>query len=182
MTPSPAVDAQIRERVEKLERIGARVIDCHVVVHAPHRHKRNGEAYTVRIDLRTPGGELVVNRDPAVSGAHSDVHVAVRDSFDAARRMLEDTTRRRRGDVKAHESSPWGRVIRLSPRDGFGFIEAVDGLELYFHRNAVVAGRFEDFEVGSEVRFTLSEGAEGPQASSVELIGKHHVAERPASE
>ncbi|HEV3242661.1 MAG TPA: hypothetical protein VGY14_05390 [Methyloceanibacter sp.] len=36
--------------------------------------------------------------------AHEDVYVAIRDSFDAAVRQLEDHARRLRGDVKSHAS------------------------------------------------------------------------------
>jgi cold shock CspA family protein/ribosome-associated translation inhibitor RaiA len=175
MATSPAVEAQIRDRVTKLERFAQHVLGCRLVVLAPHRHRRTGEIYVVRIDLRVPGHELVVNRDPEVTAQHSDVHVAVRDAFDVLRRKLEDSVRRRRGRVKTHEAPLWGRVSRVNPLDGFGFLEAADGLELYFHRNAIASGRFEDLHVGSEVRFSLSLGIEGPQASSVEAIGKHHV-------
>ena len=32
-------------------------------------------------------------------------------------------------------------------------------------------------EIGDEVRFTEEAGDEGPQASTVHLIGKHHIVE-----
>jgi hypothetical protein len=35
-----------------------------------------------------------------------DVHVALRDAFDAARRQLEDYARRRRHEVKTHAERP----------------------------------------------------------------------------
>jgi cold shock CspA family protein len=61
--------------------------------------------------------------------------------------------------------------VRLFPEDGFGFLEAPDGREVYFHRNSVLEG-FETLEVGSEVRFAEEQGIEGPQASTVSLVGK----------
>lgn len=104
MSPSPAVEERIRERAQKLERLGARITSCHVAVQAPHRHHRTGEIYSVRIDLHIPGHEIVVNREPAETAEHADIYVAVRDAFDALRRKLEDVLRRVRGDVKTHQN------------------------------------------------------------------------------
>jgi cold shock CspA family protein/ribosome-associated translation inhibitor RaiA len=181
MTSSEAVEQAIRDRVDKLERFVLRITDCRVVVHAPHRHRHTGEIYTVRIDLRIPGAEIVVNRDAAVTAEHNDVYVAIRDAFDAARRKLEDAARRRRGDVKSHDVPLWGRLARLDSLEGFGFIESADGLEVYFHEHALVGAHLADLRLGDEVRFTLSDGNEGPQASNVQPVGKHHVVERPMS-
>jgi hypothetical protein len=53
--------------------------------HAGGRH-RQGTIYHVRVDLTAPGGEVVVNREPGEDHTHEDLHVAIRDAFDAARR------------------------------------------------------------------------------------------------
>lgn len=102
MAPSPAVEERIRERAAELERFYDRIVRCHVVVHAPHRSHHQGTLYHVSIDMMVPGADIVVNRGAAVDHAHEDVHVAVRDAFDAARRQLEDHARRHRGQVKTH--------------------------------------------------------------------------------
>jgi ribosome-associated translation inhibitor RaiA len=104
MTPSAAVEARIRERAVELDQYYDRIMRCHVVVHAPHRHHHQGKLFHVRIDLTVPGGELVVNREPAAHHAYEDVFVTIRDAFDAAQRQLADHARRLRGDVKAHET------------------------------------------------------------------------------
>lgn len=107
MDPSPAVEARIREKAEKLDRFSAQIMACRVVVEAPHEHKHQGKLFHVRIDLTVPGGELVVSRGHNhQSHAHEDVYVALRDAFDAAKRRLEDYTRQQRGDVKAHSKPP----------------------------------------------------------------------------
>ncbi len=95
---SDALDSHIRDKTMKLESLHPNLMSCHVRVEQPHRHKRRGKLFNVRISLRVPGGELVVNRDK-----HQDVYVALRDAFDAARRQLEDNARRMRGDVKVHK-------------------------------------------------------------------------------
>jgi ribosomal subunit interface protein len=93
---SDAVDARIRERVTQLERFNSHVTSCHVTVEAPHQHQRQGQLYSVRIDMHVPDGEIVVNREHHLDHSHEDPYVAVRDAFDAATRQLQDYARRRR--------------------------------------------------------------------------------------
>jgi ribosomal subunit interface protein len=173
---SPAVEAKVRERARELERFFDRIVSCRVLIEAPKRHRR-GDLYHVRVDLKIPGKEIVVKRDPPEHHAHEDVYVAVRDCFDAVRRQLEDHSRWRRGAVKAHEEPAHGKIARLIAEGNYGFIEAGDGTEVYFHCNSVANGRFSKLTVGDEVRFVLhpGEGVKGPQASAVVPIGKHHL-------
>lgn len=175
MDPSPAIEASIHERAARLDRIHDRITSCHVIVEAPHRRHTKGRLYTIRVDLTVPGGEIVVNHEAHDKHAHEDVYVAIRDSFNAAQRRLKDHARRKRGDVKSHEAPPHGRIVRLFPAQDYGFIAAADGREIYFHRNAVVDGSFDALEVGAEVRFAETRGDEGPQASTVHPVGKHHI-------
>jgi ribosomal subunit interface protein len=101
---SPAVEAAVRERAAKLEHFAPNIISCRVTVEAPHKTHRQGNLYSVRVDLKFPGGEAVATRAPADHHSHEDVYVAVHDAFNAARRQLQDQIRVRRGDVKHHES------------------------------------------------------------------------------
>ena len=99
---SNAVEARIRELAAKLERVYDRVVRCDVMVETPHRHQNKGRQYHVRVRLTVPGGEIVASHDPGPDEAHEDVYVAVRDSFHAARRRLEDHVRHHlRRDVRA---------------------------------------------------------------------------------
>lgn len=167
--PSPAIDADIREKAAKLEAFCDRITSARVVVETPHRHQRQGKLFHVRVDVRVPGRELVVSRDPAAHHAYEDVYVAIRDAFDDARRQLEDYTREMRGTVKTHVASARGRVARLFAEDGYGFIETRDGREVYFHQNSVVDGDFARLAVGDAVRFSEEAGEQGPQASTVHV-------------
>lgn len=88
-SPSEAVEEDIRKYVAKLDEVHDRITSCRVVIETPHRHKRHGKHYHVGIDLTVPGHEIVVNRDHD-DPAHEDLHVAIRDSFAAARRQLRD--------------------------------------------------------------------------------------------
>ena len=174
---SPSVEARIRERAREMEQFFDRIVSCRVVIEAP-KHRRHGDLYHIRVDLKIPGKEIVVKRDPPEHHAHEDIYVAIRDCFDAVRRQLEDHVRRRRGDVKSHVVPAHGRIARLIAEGDYGFISASDGTEVYFHRNSVADGGFEKLSVGDEVRFSLhpAEGEKGPQASSVVPVGKHHLA------
>jgi cold shock CspA family protein/ribosome-associated translation inhibitor RaiA len=176
--PSDAIEAKIRDRVAKLGKLHDRVTRCNVVVESLQRRRFTGTLYNVRVELSVPGREpLVVNRTPTERTSHEDAYVAVRDAFDAAERRLDQLGHRMRGDVKRHETPPHGWVLRVDPLEGHGFFETPDGLEVYFHENALLTGKLSDLGVGSEVRFTLAEGEgmKGPQASSVQPVGKHHV-------
>jgi cold shock CspA family protein len=118
----------------------------------------------------------MIDRNPSEDHAHEDAFVAVRDAFAAARRRLQDRRRRQRGQVKLHEASPEGHVMRVDAEQGFGFIETADGREIYFHRNSVLNGGFERLCVGAPVRFAEEAGEKGAQASTVRLVGRRQPA------
>jgi len=168
--PTPAIEAKIRERADKLDRYYDGIIGCHVTIEVPHHHQHSGALYHVHIDLAVKNGELQVGRDPAQHHAHEDLYVAIRDAFDAARRRLQDHARRQRGDLKTSERPARARVVRLFPDEGYGFLETPDQREIYFHRNSVLNDGFARLVVGSEVRFAEEMGAQGPQASTVTCV------------
>ncbi|MFY9608839.1 MAG: HPF/RaiA family ribosome-associated protein [Blastocatellia bacterium] len=188
---SDMIEEMIREEAAHLDQYYNRIMGCRVMVEVPHR-REEGEHHHVRIHLTVPGGEIVVKREPSLHSRQQDVQeeertkdreiershkhllVPIREAFDTARRKLQDYARRQRADVKTHEGKPRGRVCRVYPEDGYGYIEARDGSEVYFHRNSVVLGEFEHMKVGSAVNFVEEEGERGPQASSVVLVGKHN--------
>ncbi len=162
ITHSEAVEAKIQEKIAKLEQFCERIMGCRVTIESPQRRHHQGKLFTVRIDLTVPGRELVVNRIE-----NEDIYVAIRDAFDAAKRKLEEHVRKQRGDVKAHEEIPRGRVSRLFPDDGYGFIETSDGREIYFHKNSVIEPTFDRLEEGAAVDFIEEQGKKGPQAVRV---------------
>jgi len=100
VTRSPALEKDIRSRVEKLRQFHQAITSCRVVVERPHQHHHRGGHFVVRLLLTVPGADLVVNHDHA-----EDAHVALRDAFDAARRQLEDHVGRRDGGAKSHRAA-----------------------------------------------------------------------------
>ena len=177
MDRSDAVEARVREKTEKLEQFFDRITSCRVTIEAINRQHTKGNLYQVHIEIGVPGKQVMVDRNPGKNHAHEDIYVAVRDAFNAARRRLEDHSRRKAGRVKTHEVPPHGKVARLFPYEGYGFIQTPDAGEIYFHRNSLVDADFDKLEEGQEVRYVVAEkeSDKGPQASTVKLIGKHHL-------
>ena len=199
MPPSEAIENNVREKAAKLDSLYDGIMSCRIIIEAPHRHHHKGKAYQVSIDMTVPGGEIVVNRapkrldgaktprpeelendlieshEPSKHGAHEDLYVAIRDAFNAAARKLQDHARRKRGKVKLHAPAAVTRVIRLFPMEDYGFLQTPDGRELYFHKNTVLARGFDRLEVGTEVSFAEESGEQGPQASTVRVIGRQSL-------
>jgi ribosomal subunit interface protein len=171
---SDAIEAYVRKHAAKLERFSGRITGCHVVLEEPHRHQLSGRHFRVRIDLVVPGGEVVVSQAPDGDATSEDAYAAIDQAFDRSVRRLEDFERRRSRNVRRHATAREasyidGRVAKLWSYEGFGFIEARDGAEVYFHRNSVLGGAFDRLAVGARVRFVEEEGDKGPQASTVML-------------
>jgi ribosomal subunit interface protein len=113
MDRSQALEADIEEKISKLDQFYDHIMSCRVVVEAGHKHHQQGNLFAVSIHLSVPGRELVVSRNPQENQAHEDAYVAVRDAFDALRRQLEDFVSTHRGEVKAHESTARGAEVAL---------------------------------------------------------------------
>src|SRR5437899_11702164 len=92
LMPSDAVEAEIRRRAEKLEQICDRITRCHVTVSQLAKRHHQGKRYSVTLDLTVPGEELAVSRQQS----EEDLNVAIRETFDSARRQLEEYVERRR--------------------------------------------------------------------------------------
>lgn len=179
MKSSDSLKQRIESEIAKLEQFHGRITSCRAVIEAPHRRGRKGHLYTVKLHLNLPGGgEIAVSRDPGQNHAHEDAYVAIRDAFAAARRQLQDFIRKQEGKVKTHEVPPHGRILRLFREQGYGFIESVDGREIYFHENSVINQGFSNLNVDGEVRFEETMGDNGPQATVVQPIGKHHLSDK----
>jgi cold shock CspA family protein/ribosome-associated translation inhibitor RaiA len=173
MDASPSAEAQVRRRAAELEEFSDRISTCRVILETAHRHHRRGKLYQVSIDIAVPGKHVVANRNPGDDHAHEDIHVAIRDAFDAARRQLQDHMRRLEGITKLHEAPTIGHIARLLPDRDYGFLVTSDGAEIYVHRNSVVGGGFDKLKPGDRVRYVVAPdiGEKGAQASTVVPIG-----------
>jgi cold shock CspA family protein len=189
---SDALESDVLERVAWLEQFYTGIVRCRVIVELPHRHRRDGRHFHVRIEMTVPGGEpIVISHEPSLHGrlkhvdagvhrketeieaVHRYAAVAIREAFDAARRRLEDVAREQRGAVKTHEVPAHGEVVELESADGYGFIQSGEK-RVYFHRASVLDDAFDDLSIGTRVAFVEEQGEQGPQASTVRVLGKHH--------
>lgn len=169
MEPSGFIERRIRSKMAELERYYQGIISCRATVEPGHQRRRKGNLYSVRLDILVPDKEIVAGRERRFDHSHEDVYVAIRDTFNAAARQLEDYARRRRRRERRQEVPDQGRVLRIYPAEGYGFLELADGTEVYFHQNSVAHGAFGTLDVGDNVRVmvTPGEGEMGPQAHAV---------------
>jgi hypothetical protein len=96
---SPAIEAEIHKHVAELERLFPRITSCRVVVEAPSRHHAHGHPFEVRLDLRLPGAQIVVDHPSAHPPEPEAPYQPVRDAFQNARRQLQDLLARRQERV-----------------------------------------------------------------------------------
>ena len=59
-----------------------------------------------------------------------------------------------------------GTIKRLTEK-GFGFIDAGESKDLFFHSSSVEVGSFDDLHEGQRVSFTEGQGPKGPCAENV---------------
>jgi cold shock CspA family protein/ribosome-associated translation inhibitor RaiA len=169
------IEALIREKAAKLDRIHPGIISCRVAVEREQEHQRSGSPYRVRVAMRIPPGKELVGRIEPGDGEISDrLQTLVAEAFEAVRRQLIKVKDLQQGKVKAPpEQEQIGHVVRLFSGEGYGFIRSTEGREIYFHRNAVLNDDFERLDIGTGVRFFPSGGGgQGPQASTVQIVDK----------
>jgi cold shock CspA family protein/ribosome-associated translation inhibitor RaiA len=173
LEPSPAIEAELRRHVEKLEQRFGRLIGCRVSVERLHRQHRKGNIFEVHVTLSVPGQDLAVSRPPQKAQerwAHPDIHASIRDAFDAAERQLEAFKGKLRTATGAPSASALtGQVALIEPGADHGFILNSTGSQLYFHRDSVTNARFEDLRQGDMVHYVEEEGDAGPVATKVRI-------------
>ena len=168
---------RIADRIDMLESRFGHITACRVMMRGPGGHHRTGGPYEVTVHLELPGGKHVdIDRAPDRDERYGDPMFAINDAFKRARRVLQDSVRQMRGDVKHHEEAqPTGTVRIVELEDGYGFLKTDDERDVYFHRNSVLNGGFERLEPGDRVAFAEAMGEKGPQASTVRVLGNHRM-------
>jgi ribosome-associated translation inhibitor RaiA len=93
MKSSPALAAEIRKRVAKLEKLYGRLISCRVSIEALHRQHRTGNVHEVHIEIEAPGRRIVVSHVPHhISERHRKptARSSIHDAFKTAEQKLKD--------------------------------------------------------------------------------------------
>jgi len=104
MPSSKRIEADIRKRVAKLDKLYGRLISCRVSVELRSKRHRTGNVYEVHVELLAPRGLLVVSREPhhvKERHAHADVLTSVRDAFNAAEARLVEYKKKRLAKERA---------------------------------------------------------------------------------
>jgi CspA family cold shock protein len=73
-----------------------------------------------------------------------------------------------------------GRVKKLVPDRGFGFVRGDDGKEVFFHRSGLGANDYDALSEGDVVEYVVQEGPRGPRAENVRAVGLDGVASSTA--
>ncbi|MEA5617167.1 HPF/RaiA family ribosome-associated protein [Cronbergia sp. UHCC 0137] len=175
-----AIDALVQEKISKLEHICNYISSCRIAIEKVSDRPRSGSPYRVRIDLTVPPGhELVAEKNPSEGIQYEPLNAVIREAFDAMRHQLSKLTQLQRPseqasrDETAQETT--GFVTKLFRDQGYGFLKTLDGQEIYFHRNSILHNHFDRLEIGTGVHFSLEQGEQGPQASTVKIIDKPGV-------
>lgn len=174
---SDAVWLAVQKRVDKLERFFTGIVRCEVVISCPHRHRHADRLYHVQIHIAMPGEDIIISHDPEKNESHRDIYVAIRDSFRAAERQLQDKIKILRHYVKSHQpnanegtNTNEGKVSKVFVDDGYGFLSTTDGREIYFGDRSFKKGNFADVKIGQRIRFFETPGEKGPLANSVTML------------
>jgi cold shock protein len=64
-----------------------------------------------------------------------------------------------------------GTIKKLVRERGFGFIQADDGREIFFHHSVLQGLNFGDLKEGQSVKFEVEHGDKGPRAKNVQASG-----------
>ena len=63
-----------------------------------------------------------------------------------------------------------GKVKWFNSAKGYGFIEQEDGNDVFVHFSAINMDGYKTLDEGSEVRFEVTTGDKGAQASNVSMV------------
>ena len=160
----PEWRAKIEEELGRLQKhYSGPILHARVEVLGTQHHHLG--AFEVHLVVNVPGEVITIIRQGEL------VLPLLVEAFDVLDRRLEEHSRITQQKVKVHEEfARRGRIIRLFPEGDYGFIETEDGLEVYFHANALKTGSFAALNPGSEVKFGQEEGEKGPQATWVQPL------------
>ena len=65
---------------------------------------------------------------------------------------------------------PAGRIKKIIPDRGFGFVRAEDGNEVFFHRTELTTVDFDTLQEGESVTFDIVDSPKGPRARNLQKV------------
>lgn len=174
---SPWIEEVIHEHLADLEKIFDRLTSCRIRVERRQKNERGTIPPVVRIELGIPGfSNIVVSHEPKRLQKRfqsPDIHNAISEAFRLAEKQLTEwkdkhnTPNRDGGHDSQNQFS--GTVSDLPDAADYGFLTTKEGGQLYFHRNSLLTGAFEDLRPGDEVLYVEEMADTGPVASKVRI-------------
>ncbi|MFP4364091.1 MAG: cold shock domain-containing protein [Spirochaetia bacterium] len=164
----------IEEQKAKLEKFSNRINSCRMSVELDQKSQHSDNVYRVRIDLTlNHGQEIPIVEKPKPDDEKIGVEALVRRAFDTAKRQVIKMKERQNRDVKRHpEQEVQGIVKQVFPEKEYGFIQTMDGEDIYFHKNSVANDEFDRATVGTGVTYSTELGEKGLQATVVHIKSK----------
>jgi cold shock CspA family protein/ribosome-associated translation inhibitor RaiA len=177
---SKQAEEEIRARVADLERRYDRLISCRVRVEQRASNPSHTIPPVVHIELGIAGRKhFLISHEPdhlLRKYKHPDLHHAIVEAFRLAERQLSDIKDQRNGRNKDghHDvgNQSLGQVAEVTPEQDFGYLVTKEGGLLYFHRNSLLTGGFDDLERGDDVYYNEDVGDTGPIATKVRVKAK----------
>ena len=170
-------EQEIRARVADLEKLYDRLVSCRVRIDQRakdfDRHDSAGGPYRARHSRSQGSCGQSRARHLLRKYQHPDLHKAINEAFRLAeRQLLELKQQRNRRTKDGHHDAgnqSLGQVAEITPEQDFGYLMTKEGGLLYFHRNAMLTGDFDELERGDEVHYNEEVGDTGPIASKVRV-------------
>jgi cold shock CspA family protein len=171
-------EQEIRARVGDLEKLYDRLVSCRVHIDQRNTNASGSIPPVVHIELGIPGRkDLVVSHEPdhlLRKYQRPDLHHAINEAFRVAERQLldlkeEELAVRTKGGQHDSRNQSLGQIAEIDGAGDFGFILTKEGGVLYFHRNSLLSGNFNDLKRGDEVHYVEDAGDTGPVASKVRI-------------
>lgn len=168
---------EIRTRVDKLVDLRNDIIGCKVTVDQRAGTPDSSIPPVVRIEVNLPhAAPMVVAYEPdrlQQKFQTPDLRNAIHDAFGVAEKRLSEMKEQQSGRTKAihHDTQNQflGQIAELHPEEDHGFLMTKEGGLLYFHRNSLLNGDFDQLRRGDKVRYVEDIGDTGPTAKKVRL-------------
>ena len=161
---TPRWKTEIETRMADLQRGHEDLVHGRVTLTKNRHHKKQANVAEALVVVSLPGRHTMTARKE-----HKTFEEAIREAFDAvAIELRKYREKRATTEVRTPPIPPYrGVIVKLFPKEGYGFILREGGGEVYFHANALRDLTFDRLEDGMEVLFGLEEGYKGPQATAV---------------
>lgn len=108
MPASPALEAVIRERIDRLEQYHSNIIGCRVVAEVPHRSAEGAKPpLALAVEVEVGGRPLIVAKDAeSRREAKNDQAAVVTHVFAAIERQLREVAAIQKGGVQKSAKTP----------------------------------------------------------------------------